>query len=69
MNPVKYHWDEIKVGPGETPIKIPQRWLNIYHGVFPTMAGSLYRLRIVETMFFGTPVVAYNKGGGDDRTD
>ena len=47
MNPVKYHWDEMKIGPGATPIKTPRGWLNIYHGVFPTMAGSVYRLGVV----------------------
>lgn len=46
MNPVKYHWDEMKIGPGATPIKTPRGWLNIYHGVFPTMAGSVYRLGV-----------------------
>ena len=46
MNPVKYHWDEMKIGPGATPIKTPQGWLHIYHGVFPTMAGSVYRLGV-----------------------
>ena len=46
MNPVKYHWDEMKIGPGATPIKTSRGWLNIYHGVFPTMAGSVYRLGV-----------------------
>ncbi|MGQ1786287.1 MULTISPECIES: glycoside hydrolase family 130 protein [unclassified Saccharicrinis] len=44
MKPVQYHWDEMKIGPGATPIKTPRGWLNIYHGVFPTMDGSVYRL-------------------------
>ncbi len=39
-----YHWDEMKIGPGATPIKTDQGWLNIFHGVFPTMDGSVYRL-------------------------
>jgi predicted GH43/DUF377 family glycosyl hydrolase len=39
-----YHWDELKIGPGAPPIKTPQGWLNIYHGVFETMAGAVYRL-------------------------
>ena len=39
-----YHWDEMKIGPGAPPIKTKQGWLNIYHGVFPTMAGAVYRL-------------------------
>jgi predicted GH43/DUF377 family glycosyl hydrolase len=41
-----YHWDEMKIGPGAPPFKTPQGWLNIYHGVFPTMAGAVYRLGV-----------------------
>lgn len=44
MKPEKYHWDEMKIGPGAPPIKTEKGWLNIYHGVFPTMDGSVYRL-------------------------
>jgi predicted GH43/DUF377 family glycosyl hydrolase len=46
MKPVQYHWDEMKIGPGATPIKTDRGWLNIYHGVFPTMDGSVYRLGV-----------------------
>ena len=46
MKPVQYHWDEMKIGPGATPIKTPQGWLSIYHGVFETMAGAVYRLGV-----------------------
>jgi predicted GH43/DUF377 family glycosyl hydrolase len=46
IQPVTYHWDEMKIGPGATPIKTPRGWLNIYHGVFPTMDGSVYRLGV-----------------------
>jgi predicted GH43/DUF377 family glycosyl hydrolase len=46
MKPVPYHWDEMKIGPGATPIKTDQGWLNIYHGVFKTMDGSVYRLGV-----------------------
>jgi len=46
MNPLQYHWDEMKIGPGATPIKTTRGWLNIYHGVFPTMDGSVYRLGV-----------------------
>jgi len=46
MKPVKYHWDEMKIGPGATPFKTEKGWLNIYHGVFPTMDGSIYRLGV-----------------------
>ncbi len=46
MKPEPYHWDEMKIGPGAPPIKTPQGWLHIYHGVFPTMDGSVYRLGV-----------------------
>lgn len=46
MLPVPYHWDEMKIGPGATPIKTDKGWLSIYHGVFPTMDGSIYRLGV-----------------------
>jgi len=36
----------MKIGPGATPIKTAKGWLNIYHGVFPTMAGAVYRLGV-----------------------
>lgn len=41
-----YHWDEMKIGPGAPPIKTEKGWLDIYHGVFPTMDGSVYRLGV-----------------------
>jgi len=46
MNPAPYHWDEMKIGPGAPPVKTEKGWLNIYHGVFPTMDGSVYRLGV-----------------------
>ncbi len=46
MKPVPYHWDEIKIGPGATPFKTDKGWLHIYHGVFQTMAGAVYRLGV-----------------------
>lgn len=46
MRPVQYHWDEMKIGPGAPPIKTDKGWLNIYHGVYPTMDGSVYRLGV-----------------------
>ncbi|MHC4771933.1 MAG: glycoside hydrolase family 130 protein [Planctomycetota bacterium] len=46
MKPVTYHWDEMKIGPGAPPIKHEKGWLNIYHGVYPTMDGSVYRLGV-----------------------
>lgn len=44
IKPMQYHWDEMKVGPGAPPIKTDKGWLNIYHGVFKTMDGCVYRL-------------------------
>ena len=44
MKPMRYHWDEMKIGPGAPPIRTAEGWLCIYHGVFQTMAGSVYRL-------------------------
>ena len=44
MKPVVYHWDEMKIGAGAVPIKTSRGWLSIYHGVFETMDGSVYRL-------------------------
>ena len=46
MKPVQYHWDEMKIGPGATPIRTKRGWLHIYHGVFSTMSGSVYRLGV-----------------------
>lgn len=46
IKPETYHWDEMKIGPGATPIKTDKGWLNIYHGVFNTMAGAVYRLGV-----------------------
>ena len=46
MKPVQYHWDEMKIGPGATPIRTPRGWLHIYHGVYPTMDGAVYRLGV-----------------------
>lgn len=44
IKPMTYHWDEMKVGPGATPIRTGKGWLNIFHGVFKTMDGAIYRL-------------------------
>ena len=46
MKPEQYHWDEMKIGPGAPPIKTDKGWLSIYHGVFKTMDGSVYRLGV-----------------------
>jgi len=44
IKPLPYHWDEMKIGPGATPIRTQKGWLNIFHGVFKTMDGAVYRL-------------------------
>lgn len=44
MKPESYHWDEMKIGPGVPPMETPRGWLSIYHGVFQTMDGAIYRL-------------------------
>jgi predicted GH43/DUF377 family glycosyl hydrolase len=46
IKPVQYHWDESKVGPGGPPIKTEQGWLHVFHGVYTTMAGAVYRLGV-----------------------
>lgn len=46
MKSVDYHWDEMKIGPGATPVKTKKGWLHIYHGVFKTMDGAVYRLGV-----------------------
>ena len=46
LRPEPYHWDEMKVGPGATPIRTARGWLHIYHGVFRTMDGAVYRLGV-----------------------
>jgi predicted GH43/DUF377 family glycosyl hydrolase len=44
IKPMTYHWDEMKVGPGATPIRTDRGWLSLFHGVFKTMDGAVYRL-------------------------
>lgn len=46
MRPQPYHWDEMKIGPGAPPFKTAHGWLSIYHGVFKTMDGAVYRLGV-----------------------
>ncbi len=46
MKPESYHWDAKKIGPGAPPIRTDKGWLSIYHGVFPTMDGHVYRLGV-----------------------
>ena len=46
IRPAPYHWDEMKIGPGAPPIGTAAGWLNIYHGVFQTMNGAVYRLGV-----------------------
>ena len=47
VKPSGYHWDEMKIGPGATPFRTESGWLNIYHGVFSTMSGAVYRLGVI----------------------
>lgn len=44
--PATYHWTSAKIGPGAPPIRTDAGWLNIFHGVYPTMAGHVYRLGV-----------------------
>ncbi len=37
-------WDSLKIGAGAPPLRTPEGWLIIYHGVRGTAAGFLYRL-------------------------
>ena len=46
IKPEPYHWDEMKIGPGAPPFKTERGWLSIYHGVFQTMHGAIYRLGV-----------------------
>jgi predicted GH43/DUF377 family glycosyl hydrolase len=46
VRPAPYHWDEMKIGPGAPPIRTEHGWLSIYHGVFKTMDGAVYRLGV-----------------------
>jgi predicted GH43/DUF377 family glycosyl hydrolase len=46
MKPAPYHWDQMKIGPGATPFATSKGWLHIYHGVFETMDGAVYRLGV-----------------------
>jgi predicted GH43/DUF377 family glycosyl hydrolase len=47
VRPAHYHWDEMKIGPGAPPIRTEAGWLSIYHGVFKTMDGAVYRLGVM----------------------
>lgn len=44
--PLTYHWTSAKVGPGAPPIRTDVGWLHVFHGVYPTMAGHVYRLGV-----------------------
>ena len=46
IKPEPYHWDEMKIGPGAPPFRTERGWLSIYHGVFRTMDGAIYRLGV-----------------------
>jgi predicted GH43/DUF377 family glycosyl hydrolase len=47
MKPQPRKWDEFKIGGGAPPIKTPDGWLEVYHGVRMTASGSIYRLGAV----------------------
>jgi len=46
ISPVTYHWTSAKIGPGAPPVRTDAGWLNIFHGVYPTMGGHVYRLGV-----------------------
>jgi len=46
IKPMHYHWDELKIGPGAPPIKTSEGWLNIFHGSYPTINSTVYRLGV-----------------------
>ena len=46
IKPLHYHWDELKMGPGAPPIKTPEGWLNIFHGSYPNINSTVYRLGV-----------------------
>ena len=46
IKPMHYHWDELKIGPGAPPIKTPEGWLNIFHGSYPNINSTIYRLGV-----------------------
>ena len=41
-----YHWTSGKIGPGTPPIRTDAGWLHVFHGVYPTMGGNVYRLGV-----------------------
>lgn len=44
LSPKPGYWDSYRVGLGPPPIKTPQGWLIIYHGIQETASGKLYRI-------------------------
>ena len=47
MSPRPRKWDSTKIGAGAPPIKTSQGWMEIFHGVRTTAAGTIYRLGAV----------------------
>ena len=43
INPLHYHWDEMKMGPGAPPVATEEGWLNIFHAAYSTINGRVYR--------------------------
>ncbi|MBS3770939.1 MAG: hypothetical protein KGY70_17325 [Bacteroidales bacterium] len=46
INPVHYHWDEMKMGTGAPPVFTPPGWLNIFHAAYSTINNTIYRLGV-----------------------
>lgn len=42
-----HHWDDAYIGPGAVPIKTSEGWLCIYHGVYRSCSGMIYRLGVM----------------------
>jgi predicted GH43/DUF377 family glycosyl hydrolase len=42
-----HHWDDAYIGPGAVPIKTQHGWLEIYHGVYRSCSGMIYRLGVM----------------------
>lgn len=41
-----HSWDDAYIGPGSVPIKTPEGWLIIYHGVYNSCSTAIYRLGV-----------------------
>jgi predicted GH43/DUF377 family glycosyl hydrolase len=43
----RHYWDDAYIGPGTVPIKTAEGWLSIYHGVYRSCSGMIYRLGVM----------------------